>query len=544
MSDDEERGVTFRPGSGSVSHAGLTQAPAARQPGPGRPQPEPSRSAPLATAAVVARAQAAIRQSHQASGRPAGTGVPVELVDEQLPMSTRQAVDTVETGHDLESEPEPELGPEPEPSDRCEPASDSAANTDSQGWSDEVEAAPDGTAGSPPAAVLAAYLPASRTRPTAAAPGEDLHPDHQASGEDEPVSGDAPTRAAPPSGGDSVESAPDSTGVVERRPVIARTSEPAAPAPWRGWDPEFVSRGLVPPDPVRATTGWRRLFGLPAGKAEQQRRRLQAEMSVNFGQPVRVVSANPRGSAGKTTTTLNLAGALGRARGGRVCAFEQHELRGVMALLTVDHGTSLTTRDFINDLPQFADTLVRHADLTRYLRHQTAGNFDAMVTSRNAEKQLDGREYRAAMQVLERFYEVVVIDTANNEAHDAFKAALEDATVLVVPTKWRRTHIDPAVQMLHDLSKVSARHEILVRNAVIVATNGFNEAAPGVREKAKPVFESLAADVVEVPADPHIAEDGPILFDQLSPATRLQLDKLGAAVCGAAVRNIREMNNL
>jgi MinD-like ATPase involved in chromosome partitioning or flagellar assembly len=310
---------------------------------------------------------------------------------------------------------------------------------------------------------------------------------------------------------------------------------------WSGYNPDYVADRMVPMIHARATTGWRSWFGLPPSKSEQQHKELQAGMCINFGQPVKIVLANPRGYAGKTVVTIALAGALGRARGGRVCAFENHELRGVMALRTVANGTQRTTRDFINDLSQMTAEQVRHADLSRYVRHQLSGNFDAMVTARNYEKQLDGAEYRAASALLERFYEVIVIDTANNEAHDAFRAAIEDATVLVVPTKWRPTHITPATQMLNDMASLSPRHQLLVQNAVVVASNGANEVIPGAREMALPMFSSLAYRVLEIPPDPHIEADRPLVHDQLRPQTRTALDQLGGAVCEAALKNIDGM---
>ena len=313
---------------------------------------------------------------------------------------------------------------------------------------------------------------------------------------------------------------------------------------WGGYNPDYVADQLVPMIHARATTGWRGVLGLQPSKAEQLRKRRQAEMCVNFGRPVKIVLVNPRGYAGKTTMSICLAGALGLARGGGVCAFENHELRGTMALRTISNGTKRTTRDFINDLAQITPEQVRHADLSRYVRHQHAGNFDAMVTSRSFEKQLEGREFRDASKLLERFYDVVVIDTANNEAHEAFQAAVEEATVLVVPIKWRPTHITPAAQMLNDMAGRSERHRLLVENAVVVASNGENEAVFGAREMALPMFSSLAHTVIEIPSDPHIEADRPILHDQLRPATRRALDEFGAAVCRVAVNNLNALEEL
>lgn len=414
--------------------------------------------------------------------------------------------------------------------------------------SEETANEPAPTSESPDDALVAAPPPAAVTAPPAVAEEHASGPDSSTA----PAMGEEPTvpaaATAPATATAADPAAPAGPAPWERQSAPggepALLEQPQERAAWRGYNPDYVADQMVPMIHARATTGWRSWLGLQPSRAEQRRKQLQAEMCVNFGQPVKIVLANPRGYAGKTTMAICLAAALGVARGGGVCAFENHELRGVMGLRTVTNGTQRTTRDFINDLSQMTPEQVRHADLSRYVRHQHAGNFDAMVTSRNFEKQLDGAEYRAASALLERFYEVIVIDTANNEAHEAFQAALADATVLVVPTKWRPTHLTPAAQMLNDMAARSPRHRLLVENAVVVATNGATEAVPGAREMAMPMFSSLAHSVIEIPPDPHIEADRPILHDQLRPATRRALDEFGAAVCRVAVTNIHAMEEL
>lgn len=310
------------------------------------------------------------------------------------------------------------------------------------------------------------------------------------------------------------------------------------PVPRRGYDvdlsPTETSR------PTRASYGWRARFGLRPSQAEIRDLSLKRAMNVNFGRPVNIVLANPRGYAGKTSLTLGLAGALGRARAGGVCAFEDHELRGTMALRVLSNGTTRTIRDFIDDLSSLTPGQVRHADLHRYLRHQDSGQFDAMVTSSEEEEQLTGEEFRAGLTLLARFYQAIVVDTANNEAHEAFRAAVESATVLVVPIKWRRTHVRPAIQMLKDMAGRSPHHERLVRNAVIVASHAGGELIGEDRNEWLPFFTDRAHAVIEIGTDPHISADRPIVHDQLTQATQISLDRLGAAVCSAAMTNINE----
>lgn len=334
---------------------------------------------------------------------------------------------------------------------------------------------------------------------------------------------------------DSVSTAPTNTDgstevVVSPGPGVVREV--------RSYDIDLAPSEVLAP--ARATHGWRALLGMGPSPAVLRDLALKRAMNVNFGRPVNIVLANPRGYAGKTSLTLGLAGALGRARAGGVCAFEDHELRGTMALRVLNNGTTRTIRDFIDDLSSLTPAQVRHADLHRYLRHQDSGQFDAMVTSSEEEEQLTGDEFRAGLELLSRFYQAIVVDTANNEAHEAFRAAMESATVLVVPIKWRRTHVRPAIQMLKDMATRSAHHERLVRNAVIVASHAGGELIVDDRNEWLSFFTERAHSVIEIGTDLHICADRPIVHDQLARATQISLDRLGAAVCSAAMTNIKE----
>jgi hypothetical protein len=61
---------------------------------------------------------------------------------------------------------------------------------------------------------------------------------------------------------------------------------------------------------------------------------------------------------------------------------------------------------------------------------------------------------------------------------------------------------------------------------------------------ALPMFSALADTVVEIPPDPHIDADRPILLDQLRPRTRRALDEFGAATCRVAVKNLSALEEL
>lgn len=316
-----------------------------------------------------------------------------------------------------------------------------------------------------------------------------------------------------------------------QHPVAAPPQVPPAEQPWSGYQARRVIEEAVPLTQQRkATSGWRARLGMKPSTRELEEAQAKAAMCRPFGRPVNIVVANPKGGAGKTPATLMLASEFGLARGGGVLAWEVHELRGTMHMRTQPNGCDATVRDFVQNLSQLAPEDVRLADVGRFVRHQIAGQYDAMVSSRVKGDQLTAQEFHELRHVLSRFYDVLVIDTANNERAPAWEAALGAADALVVPVKWRFDMVVPAIQMLEDLQQVNRD---LVQRAVVVASHGANEADPACRLRMLPEFEQLAAAVIEVPTDLHVSAGGPIVADQLTPAYRRAARCAGAAVANA-----------
>lgn len=317
--------------------------------------------------------------------------------------------------------------------------------------------------------------------------------------------GEAQAVAAAPGGAENVSAAEPGGGVYAAAELFA-----AAQA-------RQVTR--------RATRGVRAALRMKASKAEVAEVEANEAMATSFGQPVNVVVANPKGSAGKTPISLALAAAFGSARGGGVLALEVHELRGTMALRTV--GRAGTVRDFLDNLHRFRPDTLTRGDVEAFTRKQPAGLFEAMVSARAHTQQLTAQEFELLQSILRRFFSVIVIDTANNEAAPAWKAAVQTASALVVPVKWRTDVWVPAVEMLEDLQR-TAPH--LARRAIVVASHGAGEASEKSRAEARAYFQQRAAHVVELPTDPHVSDGGPIVWDQLSESYRVAARSLGQAV--------------
>ena len=315
-------------------------------------------------------------------------------------------------------------------------------------------------------------------------------------------------------------------------------SAPAPPAPPREYDSEYVMGSIVPVTRVpKSTKGWRGALGIGPGKRERAERADRDAACQQYGRPVTIVVADPRGGSGKTTTSLLLAGAFGTARGGGVLALENHELRGTMHLRTGAPPGANTIRDLIGAQRDVGgQNMVRLGDLSGFVRHQVAGQYDVLVSATRSGRALGREEFADVHSLVSRFYQVIIVDTANNESAENWRAAIEVADALVVPVKWRNDYSVPAIEMLEELQhSADPRAVSLVKRAVVVASHGWGDADSRCRQHLMPYFADRTRAVVEIDPDRHIAEGNVIQHDQLAPATRRQAERVAAEV-GNAIR--------
>lgn len=283
------------------------------------------------------------------------------------------------------------------------------------------------------------------------------------------------------------------------------------------------------PDPgePKARRGWRALFGLAPGPAELAERQDLARVRRPLVGAKTITVASVKGGAGKTPVTLLLAGALGVARGGSVVAVDNNELRGTMPLRTLTNGCHENVRTFLDNI----ETLQRSmstAEIQQFMRHQGAGQYDALVCATDTRHEVTADEYQAFHDILARVYQLTVVDTGNNEGAQNWKAAMASADVLVVPVK--RSSASTCVAAAQMLEELQRELPHLVRNVVVVFTDGPGPVDKEVYAKYRNYFEQRARAVVEIPTDPHIAEECPIEHDRLKPKTRRAALGLAAAV--------------
>ncbi len=315
---------------------------------------------------------------------------------------------------------------------------------------------------------------------------------------------------------------------------------PAPSAKQRPYDSEYVMGSIVPVTRVpKSTRGWRGMLGIGPGAKERAERADRDAACQAYGRPVTIVVADPRGGSGKTTTSLLLAGAFGTARGGGVLALENHELRGTMHLRTGAPVGATNIRDLISaqqDNQGVGEAMVRLGDLSGFVRHQVAGQYDVLVSATKSGRSLKREEFEDVHALVSRFYQMIIVDTANNESAENWRAAIDKADALVVPVKWRNDYSVPAIEMLEELEHSGDERVVgLVRRAVVVASHGQGDVDSRCRQHLMPYFADRTRAVIEIDPDPHIAEGNVIQHDQLSAATRRKAERVAAEV-GHSIR--------
>ena len=98
--------------------------------------------------------------------------------------------------------------------------------------------------------------------------------------------------------------------------------------------------------------------------------------------------------------------------------------------------------------------VVRIGELSAYVRHQVAGQFDVMVSETKRDRALTREEFESVHDLGSRFYSVIIVDTANDESAENWRAAVQRADALVVPLKWRNDYSLPAIEMLEELQGI------------------------------------------------------------------------------------------
>lgn len=278
-------------------------------------------------------------------------------------------------------------------------------------------------------------------------------------------------------------------------------------------------------------TGWRRaVISATGGRitptpsaAERHRQELVAQVRTPASECRRVVVLSRKGGAGKTTTTLMLGHVMAINRGDRVVAIDANPDAGTLA-----ERLGRRTSASITTLLQDRETIERYTDMRTYTsqadtRLEVLGSDDdpAVTRSRGAD------DYRAAIDVLDRHYSLIVIDTGTGILEDAVQGILGEADQVIVVMPVALDGARAAAMTLDWLQEHG--HERLVKDAIVVV-NGVRGRTQLDLERIEEHFRARCGDVQRIPWDPALVDGARTALHELHPRTRAAYLELAARV--------------
>nr|WP_087038175.1 hypothetical protein [Thermococcus litoralis] len=267
---------------------------------------------------------------------------------------------------------------------------------------------------------------------------------------------------------------------------------------------------------------------LAPSKDELMRRRGIETIQGSLPHPMTILVANAAGGAGKTITSIGLAGTFGVHRGGEVVVWDNNETQGSLALRTNSQGSSRTVVDLLKkvDNPE----KISLGELAPFLRRQGSSRFEVLASSTDPTemRQIGRQEFNTVHSLLSRFKQLMIVDSGNNSLAENFVAAAESADLLIIPTSLQRDGAQRALWTLRTLYE--SGYEELANNAIIVITEGsrLKESQQSVKEIRETFSRKL--DVIDIPYDPHLDRGTVIDLELLNDKTRRAYENLAALV--------------
>lgn len=296
--------------------------------------------------------------------------------------------------------------------------------------------------------------------------------------------------------------------------------------------PELSTGMLLRPIKPPPSEGWRRWLYVLSGRlinlGESPRAARHNNLVAQVNRPLRgsyrVALLSLKGGVGKTTIAATLGSTFAAIRGDRVVAVDANPDRG-----TLSQKIPLETTSTVRQLLRDAGTIERYSDVRRYTSKGPAGlEVLASETDPAISEAFSADDYTRTLEIVERFYGLVLTDCGPGLLHSAMSSVLENADVLIVVASGS---IDGARAASATLDWLDAHgHEALVRNSIAV----INAVRPrtGKVDMTKVIdhFSRRCRAVRLIPYDPHLDQGAEISLEQLRRNTREAFTELAAVV--------------
>jgi MinD-like ATPase involved in chromosome partitioning or flagellar assembly len=296
--------------------------------------------------------------------------------------------------------------------------------------------------------------------------------------------------------------------------------------------PELSTGMLLRPVKPPPSEGWRRLIydlsGHLINLGESPRAARHNNLVAQVNRPLRgcyrIALLSLKGGVGKTTITATLGSTFATIRGDRVVAVDANPDRGTLSQ-KIPLETAATVRQLLHD----AGTIERYSDVRRYTSKGPSGlEVLASETDPSVSDAFGADDYSRVLEILERFYGLVLTDCGPGLLHSVMSSVLEKADVLLVVASGS---IDGARSASATLDWLDAHgHEQLVRNSIAVINAVRPRTGKVDMNKVVDHFSRRCRAVRLIPFDPHLEEGAEIDLDRLRRGTREALAELAAVV--------------
>jgi MinD-like ATPase involved in chromosome partitioning or flagellar assembly len=315
---------------------------------------------------------------------------------------------------------------------------------------------------------------------------------------------------------------------------------PVQPSPY----PELSTSTLLRQVKPAPSEGWRRWLYRVSGQlinvGESPRVMRYNDLTVQVNAPLRgcyrIAMLSLKGGVGKTTITATLGATFASIRGDRVVAVDANPDRGTLSQ-KVPLETPATVRHLLRD----AEGIERYSDVRSYTS-QGPSRLEVLASESDPamSEAFSADDYAQTLEILERFYGLVLTDCGTGLLHSAMTSVLAKADALVVVSSGS---IDGARSASATLDWLDAHgHEDLVRNSIAVINAVRPRSGKVDMQKVVDHFSRRCRAVRLVPFDPHLEEGAEINLERLKRETREALIELAAVVADGFPSDQRRSN--
>ena len=305
-----------------------------------------------------------------------------------------------------------------------------------------------------------------------------------------------------------------------------------APPPAPPTSNDLTNAELLGPMRPPPSSGWRKWLYLASFKSINvgdsplvaHHNNLLAQANRPLQGCYRIALMSLKGGVGKTTITAALGGTFATIRGDRVIAVDANPDRGTLSG-KVPLETLATVRHLLRD----AEGIDRYSDIRAYTS-QGPSRLEVLASETDpaVSEAFSSDDYASTVDILERFYSLVLTDCGTGLMHSAMSAVLAKSDVLVVISSGS---VDGARSASATLDWLDAHgHQEMVRNSIAVINAVRPRSGKVDLRKVVDHFSRRCRAVRLVPFDPHLEEGAEVSLERLKRDTRDALIELAAVV--------------